>query len=166
MPANQNTSTWVDRVPPGRYRARRIHYLWTEPRLPTDLLYLDRFYQVFAEMRFNININERWPKRLIVFRAKTTNERISTPDRVLIEDLAIRRGFHRVFLEEMTYAEQMEAFFNAEAVVAPHGAGLANILFGRRSLRVLEINSDLDSAGYIRACFYQIAVQRGLAYSF
>ena len=166
VPGRQDAAMWVDRLPSGRYRARRIHYLWTEPRLPTDLLYLDRFFQVFSEMRCNIETSSRWPKRLIVSRAKTTDERISTTDRVLIEDLAVQRGFQRAFLEDMTYAEQMEAFFNAEAVIAPHGAGLANMLFGRRSLRVLELNSDLDSAGYIRACFYQMAVQRGLTYTF
>jgi capsular polysaccharide biosynthesis protein len=49
-----------------------------------------------------------------------------------------RAGFHRYFLEELTFDEQVELFYDAEAVVAPHGAGLANIMFSE-SIDVLEL---------------------------
>lgn len=47
-------------------------------------------------------------------------------------------GFEPVVMEELTPQQQIEIVYDAEAVVAPHGAGLTNILFGRH-LRVLEL---------------------------
>ena len=52
---------------------------------------------------------------------------------------ALRRyGFEPVVMEELSYQQQIEVLYDAEAVVAPHGAGLTNLLFGR-DLRVLEL---------------------------
>jgi capsular polysaccharide biosynthesis protein len=38
-------------------------------------------------------------------------------------------GFESYALEELSVATQVELFANAELVVAPHGAGLANVLY-------------------------------------
>ncbi|EMA29182.1 capsular polysaccharide biosynthesis protein-like protein [Halobiforma lacisalsi AJ5] len=38
-------------------------------------------------------------------------------------------GFESYSLTDLSFAEQVRLFFEAEAVVAPHGAGLANLVF-------------------------------------
>jgi capsular polysaccharide biosynthesis protein len=50
-----------------------------------------------------------------------------------------RRGFVPVALETLSLDQQIELFFDAEAVVAPHGAGLTNLLWGD-ALEVLELH--------------------------
>lgn len=47
-------------------------------------------------------------------------------------------GFRARFLEDMSFAEQVRLFRGAERVVAPHGAGLANLLFAGH-IPVLEL---------------------------
>jgi capsular polysaccharide biosynthesis protein len=47
-------------------------------------------------------------------------------------------GFERYVLEDLAIAEQIELFHDAEFVVAPHGAGLANLVFGTGA-SVLEL---------------------------
>jgi len=50
-------------------------------------------------------------------------------------------GFEVMVAEKLTFDEQIEWFSSAEWVVAPHGAGLANLVFCRPGTRVVEILS-------------------------
>jgi len=50
-------------------------------------------------------------------------------------------GFEVVYAQELTVEEQVSLFHTAEWIVAPHGAGLTNMLFGEH-LRILEFIHD------------------------
>jgi len=50
-----------------------------------------------------------------------------------------RHGFRPVDLEEYSFPDQVALFYDAEAVVAAHGAGLTNLLFADKTL-VIEIS--------------------------
>lgn len=50
-------------------------------------------------------------------------------------------GFQTVRLSEHSFAEQVAMFSNAEIVVAPHGAGLANMIFAPTDCVLVEIVS-------------------------
>jgi Capsular polysaccharide biosynthesis protein len=50
-----------------------------------------------------------------------------------------RFGFVTYALEELPLSAQIELFFDAEAVVAPHGAGLTNLLFADH-VAVIELH--------------------------
>ncbi len=50
-----------------------------------------------------------------------------------------RHGFRPVQLETLPFPEQVELFYDAEAVVAAHGAGLTNLLFANKAL-VVELS--------------------------
>lgn len=70
-------------------------------------------------------------------------------------------GFHTVRLESLSLAEQIDLFASAECVVAPHGAGLTNLLWCCPGTRVLE----LFSPNYVNVCFWALANQLGLDYT-
>ena len=61
----------------------------------------------------------------------------------------------------MSVSEQIALFYDAECVIAPHGAGLVNIAFCRQGTKVVEINTPYRAATH---CFYDIAHYRGLKY--
>lgn len=67
-------------------------------------------------------------------------------------------GFRRVLLEDLAFDQQVKLFHSAEAIVAPHGAGLANLVFAQSGAQVLEITTPYRLYGY--HCFYEIAHYR------
>ena len=69
-------------------------------------------------------------------------------------------GFVKVRLEALPWAEQINAFAHAREIVAPHGAGLANLVFCRPGVRVVEF----FNPGYVNPCFWRLAALMGLDY--
>jgi capsular polysaccharide biosynthesis protein len=47
------------------------------------------------------------------------------------------QGFERVLLEDLSFADSLRAFREAEIIVGPHGAGWANLLFCHGSTKAL-----------------------------
>lgn len=68
--------------------------------------------------------------------------------------------FVPVRLEALSVAEQIACFAEAEVIVAPHGAGLSNLVFCRPGTRVVEIMPDR----LLRWGYRDIAAQRGMQY--
>ena len=69
-------------------------------------------------------------------------------------------GFTCVHLEALTWAEQIAAFRSARVIVAPHGAGLANLVFCQPGTRVIE----LFNRSYVNGCYWQLAALKRLDY--
>jgi len=65
--------------------------------------------------------------RLFISRENAPKRTISNQP-ALCKALA-RRGFEKVILEDLPFEEQIQRFYDAEVIVGPHGAGLANMLF-------------------------------------
>jgi capsular polysaccharide biosynthesis protein len=70
------------------------------------------------------------------------------------------RGFVTVRLEECDWAEQIAIFQKAREVVAPHGAGLANLVFCAPGTRVVE----LFARDYVNPCYWRLAALGDLDY--
>ena len=78
-------------------------------------------------------------ERVFVARDDATVRRISNRDAV--ERVLNQYDIDSYLLGELSVREQVELFSNAELVVAPHGAGLTNILYGD-DLTVVELFGD------------------------
>lgn len=72
-----------------------------------------------------------------------------------------RLGFETVVLEGMALAEQVNLFSSASCVVAPHGAGLTNMLWMPPGARVIEIRQARDSHNN---CYFTLASALGIRY--
>ncbi len=97
-------------------------------------------------------------ERLYISRAKARRRRVSNED-ALWPQLE-SRGFTRVYLEDLTWQEQINAFRHAKVIVAPHGAGLANLVFCRPETRVVEF----FHRTYVNPCFWRLAALCELDY--
>jgi capsular polysaccharide biosynthesis protein len=62
------------------------------------------------------------------------------------------RGFTRLDPGTVSVQEQIDAFAAADVIVAPHGAALANLVFTRPGVRVLE----LFAPDYVNPCYWAI----------
>ena len=74
-------------------------------------------------------------KRLYVSR-KDASKRVMESE-YEIEQLFTSLKFEIVIPSELSFFEQVKLFSSASAVVGPHGAGLTNILFAPRGIKIL-----------------------------
>ena len=76
--------------------------------------------------------------RLYLTRGTTPQTRRYVQEEELMVGLA-ERGFERLDPGSLSVQEQIDVFSTAEAIVAPHGAGLTNVTFSPPGVRVLEL---------------------------
>lgn len=87
---------------------------------------------------FGLNRSDRVSsRRIYVSRSKAASRRVVNEGQLMA--LLSGYGFELVHCEDISIVEQARLFSEAEAVVAPHGAGLTNLLFSTASVKVLEI---------------------------
>ncbi len=96
--------------------------------------------------------------RIYVSRHDAQNRRLLNEDRV--EHLCRQRGFQVVRLGAMPLRDQVALFASARHIVAPHGAGLANLLFCQTGAALLELHMDR----YVNWCFRRLAGLSGVRY--
>ena len=96
-------------------------------------------------------------KNVYLSRNKYERRRISNEDELL--NVLENYDFHTVYPEELTMSEQIALFRNAEVIVSPHGASLANIVFSE-NITLIEIFNQ----NYGTPTFYIMAQLLGYSY--
>ena len=99
-------------------------------------------------------------ERIYVSRSRSRNRPLGREKE--LERALAERGFTICFFETMTPSEQFAAVHHAKLVIAPHGAGLANLVAAKPGLRVLE----LLSRNWFNTCYAKLAVQIGCDYHY
>lgn len=90
--------------------------------------------------------------RLYISRDRANYRRVVDDQR--LSDWLVRvQGFKIVLLETLSFAEQVALLAQAKVVVAPHGAGLTNLVFCQPGTIVVE----LFSPRYVPSYFWEIA---------
>jgi len=84
------------------------------------------------------NPDERFPSKIYVSRVGTSRDLV---DQHHLERALNERGFMTVRPENLSWSDQVQLFRNAQTVVAPHGAGLANLVFMSPGSHVYEITT-------------------------
>ncbi len=78
----------------------------------------------------------------------------------LVNCLKANFGFHVVTLETLSFAEQVAMMFGAKVAIAPHGAGLTNLVFCNPGTKIIEI----FSPDYINNCYWLLSHQVNIDY--
>jgi hypothetical protein len=97
--------------------------------------------------------------RKVYISRRDSNNRI-LDNQTEIEDLVTAYGFEIVSLTGLSLATQIEIFANASHIIAPHGAGLTNIVFCKVATKILEIHM----LSYHNWCYRRLAGLYGLHY--
>lgn len=100
---------------------------------------------------------EPGPDRIYVTRRRSDR---AIHDEAQVERVLADRGFTIVAMEDLTFLEQVAVVRDARMVVAPHGAGLTNIVFCRPGTTVIELSTGF----WWNPCYRYIASMRGLPY--
>jgi capsular polysaccharide biosynthesis protein len=129
---------------------------------------MDHFARVIAPWKIEMlrALRDSLPRRRAATHRLYISRQSAAVRRVLnqseFEKLLIRSGFAIVELELTSWDDQVSMFANAEVVLAPHGAALANIVFCRPGILVGEIGT---RSGY-RDFYLQLAASARLNYRF
>jgi capsular polysaccharide biosynthesis protein len=97
-------------------------------------------------------------RKLFISRAQASRRRFlnESPFRNTLES----NGFETIQLEKLTFDEQIAVMQEAETVVAPHGAGLTNLVWCNSQTKVVELFAN----EYVNGCYWAIAEMLGLQY--
>lgn len=97
-------------------------------------------------------------ERVYFSRAKAARRRLTNEEELWRALQA--KGFTRVFMEDLTWTEQIGVAKAARVIVAPHGAGLANAVFCAPDTHIVEI----VNRAYFNPVFWRLAALLGLNY--
>lgn len=144
---------------------RRDHHLQCEqlvvPSLPGPAGWptpeVVRLVTAFAAKLRSENV-EGLSERIYISRARAKRRRISNEDPLWARLKA--RGFSKVHLEDLTWAEQIVLFRAAKEIVSAHGAGMANVIFCEKGTRVVE----LFHRRYLNPCYWRLSALAELDY--
>jgi capsular polysaccharide biosynthesis protein len=75
-------------------------------------------------------------RRIYISRAKASRPLVNESE---IGPVLRNYGFETVYCEELTFADQIRLFAEAEIILGAHGAGVCNLLFAKPGALVLEI---------------------------
>jgi capsular polysaccharide biosynthesis protein len=95
-----------------------------------------------------------------VSRGDVAHRRVSNEPAVI--GVLKRLGFQEARLAGLAVAEQIAVFANAEVIVAPHGAGLSNLVYAAPRTRVLE----MFSPNYVHPCYWSLSCLCELDYAY
>ncbi|MEZ2280543.1 MAG: tetratricopeptide repeat protein [Microcoleus sp.] len=109
----------------------------------------DYLKQAFLTTQQPLKIN--YSERIYISRQKASYRRIVNDEEVI--NFLEKFGFRSVELETMSVAEQAACLAAAKVVVAPHGAGLTNLVFCTPGTKVIEIFSPI----YVPYCYWMIS---------
>jgi capsular polysaccharide biosynthesis protein len=119
-------------------------------------LELISFLDESTKDKLKINISLEGYKKIYISRSgarKVINEGE-------VEKLLTSAGYKFLQLENFSINDQIFLFKNAQSVIAPHGAGLANLLFSNGE--VLELAGDI----YNNACYADICLNKKIDFRY
>ena len=99
------------------------------------------------------------PTRFYISRARAKSRRVSNEDE--LAPMLKSFGIEIVQAETLPIEEQAALFRNAELIVSPHGAGLANMLFSRRTSIVELFPNGLADDGDLPVHYFGLAESLG-----
>jgi len=117
--------------------------------------------RVFDELRDTV-LKDRvtWPNNRKLYLSRQDATARPMRNETAIIALMRKAGFEIIVPGSISFAEQIALFDQASHVVAPHGAGLTNILFCRPGTVVCELQMDAQIHWALRC----LAAIRGLTY--
>ncbi len=97
-----------------------------------------------------------------IYISRTKADRRKLGNEIEIEKMLKNIGFDVIYAEDLDWIEQIDVFNSAEFIVAPHGAGLANIVWCQRDTKILEI----FPYNKLHFCYATLALANNLKYDY
>ena len=106
------------------------------------------FDKILPQPSTSINQNHKIQKKIYVSRELAKKRHLTNEEEFL--PILKKFNFKKVLLEKMSIPKQVKLFRSISHIIAPHGAGLTNVLFSPNDIKILEIRPILKSGNF---CF-------------
>jgi capsular polysaccharide biosynthesis protein len=107
----------------------------------------------FHETFLTMNENKTLPEHIYISRSKARIRRLGNEEKLV--KLLAKKGIITIHLEDLSPYDQASIFHNAKTIIAPHGSGLANLIFSQPNTCVIEIDHEVPGQEQ-RSCFPQL----------
>ncbi|MEE4207212.1 MAG: glycosyltransferase family 61 protein [Erythrobacter sp.] len=97
-------------------------------------------------------------RKVFISRAASRGRKLLNED--VLWPMLEERGFERVLMERLSFREQVDLMRETRVLLAPHGAGLTNMIFMPEGGHVIE----MADPGFPNPNFYALACALGLDY--
>jgi len=98
----------------------------------------------------NLTREDESSHRIFISRSNAIGRRISNKNEVM--DILSEYGFEKRLLENQSVSQNVRDFLNADIIVAPHGAGLADVIFCQNNCTVIELFGSRHNKSYQDIC--------------
>ena len=109
--------------------------------IPTKFIsgnfYNDIMLTIQSKFSNTIPINSNLSNKILYLSRELTDRRKVEND-AEIRSLIKKKGGETLILEKMSWVEQLAYFQNCEILISPHGAGLTNMIFCFKKVKVIE----------------------------
>lgn len=136
--------------------------LWWNPPVMNAGFHLPLISQALSNRLRRRLFSNEGPRKIYISRSDAFHRKVLN-ETDLIHELEAR-GFLVLKCGSMGLVEQANAFMNAEMIIAPHGAGLTNLIFASGKCRVLEFLSAKTPKGGV--CYWSLCLALGIDYSY
>jgi capsular polysaccharide biosynthesis protein len=121
--------------------AETCYFGETYPQTDISYNHSAMYLEIAARISAKVDaVDISYPKKVFIERKHSNNGsglRNLYPQEILHEDLR-NNGFTIVYLEDHSIVSQIRLFANAEIIAGVHGAALANIIYSRKTTRIIE----------------------------
>jgi len=97
------------------------------------VLYLRK---IFLKKKF---LSSKKYNNIFIDRSDSTQSHCKLINNKKIIDFLRKKKFKILKLSELSFKDQVSIFYNCKNIIAPHGAGLANLVFCRKNTNIIEI---------------------------
>ncbi len=115
----------------------------------------------FYEKNFSkLKVKRSYSKRIYINRLDASHRKILNEENVIY--VLEKMGFQSLSLSELAFSEQVSIFAFADFIIAPHGAGLSNLIFCSPQTKLIEI----FHPSYVNPCYWSLCNRLSLKYFF
>lgn len=114
---------------------------------------------LFLRKLFQFDRSNDKPHRKIYIQRNTGRKILNEQELI---DFLNTKSFEIVHPENLSVAQQARIFSEAEFVIAPHGAGLTNIVFCQSGTKII----DIFSPDWVNPCYWRLSSHMNLKYSY
>lgn len=96
----------------------------------------------------------KFSSKIYISRSDATQRKVVNEHE--LTDALSKLGFEKITLSNLSFIDQINAFYHAKSIISPHGAGLANLIFCNHQPNVIEITNN-----YYTKVFWSLGVVVG-----